>query len=144
MSEDILLCPACKTENDALNRTCVNCGESLIVVCPRCNTVNAITAEKCFACGQQFDTLGHIIARHEVRFEDRFTRQAVAASDAKSEQKEKDHVRSQDLWAQERRRQEYLQTQKLRQKQQERYLAIGVAVAAVIVVALILLISLAR
>ena len=76
MSEDILLCPVCDTENDALSRTCVNCGESLIVVCPRCNTVNAITAEQCFACGQQFDTLGQIIARHEVRSEDRFTRQA--------------------------------------------------------------------
>jgi hypothetical protein len=144
MSEDILLCPVCETENDALNKTCMNCGESLIVVCPRCNTVNAITAEQCFACGQQFDALGQIIARHEVRFEDRFTRQAVTAIDAKSEQKAKDKTRSQDLWAQERRRQEYLQAQKLRQKRQERYLIIGVAVGVVVVLAIILLIALAR
>ena len=144
MSDDILLCPICETENDALNRTCVNCGESLIVVCPRCNTVNAVNADRCFACGQQFDALGQIMARHEVRFEDRFTRQAVTAIDAKSEQKVKDKARSQSLWAEERRRQEYLQTQKLRQKQQERYLIIGVAVAAVIVLVIVLLIALAR
>jgi Double zinc ribbon len=144
MSDDILLCPICETENDALNRTCGNCGESLIVVCPRCNTVNAVNAEKCFACGQQFDALGQIMARHEVRFEDRFTRQAVTAIDAKSEQKAKDKTRSQDLWAEERRRQEYLQAQKLRQKQQERYLISGVAVAAVIVLVIVLLIALAR
>jgi Double zinc ribbon len=144
MSEDILLCPVCETENDALNKTCMNCGESLLVVCPRCNTVNAITAEKCFACGQQFDALGQIMARHEVRFEDRFTRQAGTANDITSAQKASDQARSQDLWAQERRRQEYLQTQKLRQKQQERYLISGVAVVVVIVLAIILLSALAR
>ena len=144
MSEDILFCPVCDTENDALRRTCVNCGESLIVVCPRCNTVNAVSAAQCFACGQQFDALGQIMARHEVRFEDRFTRQAVTAIDAKSEQNVKDKARSQDLWAEERRRQEYLQTQKLRQKQQERYLIIGVVIVVVIVLAIVILIALAR
>jgi formate dehydrogenase maturation protein FdhE len=100
MSEELISCPICKTENNALNRACVNCGESLIVVCPRCNTVNSITAEKCFACGQQFDALGQIMARHEVRFEDRFTRQAVTAIDTKTDQKAKDKTRSQELWAQ--------------------------------------------
>ena len=53
MSEDILVCHACQTENDARLRTCANCGQPLIVVCPRCNTVNAITAEECLACGQR-------------------------------------------------------------------------------------------
>jgi hypothetical protein len=144
MSDDLLLCPICETENDALNRTCVNCGESLIVVCPRCNTVNAVNADRCFACGQQFDALGQIIARHEVRFGDRFTRQATTANEITSAQKAGDQARSQDLWAQERRRQEYLQAQKLRQKQQERYLIIGVAVVVVVVLAIILLIALAR
>lgn len=144
MSEDILRCPVCETENDTLNRTCLNCGESLIVVCPRCNTVNVILAEKCFACGQQFDALGQIMARHELRFEDRFTRQAGTAIETKSDQKAKDKVRSQELWAQEHQRQEYLHAQKVRQKQQERYLIIGVAVAGVIVLATILLIALAR
>jgi Double zinc ribbon len=144
MNNDTLLCPVCETENDALNRTCVNCGESLIVVCPRCNTVNAITAEKCFACDLQFDTLGHIIARHEVRFEDRFTRQATTAIEITAAQKAGDRARSQELWAEERRRQEFLQAQKLRQKQQERYLIIGVAVVVVIVLAIVLLIALTR
>jgi len=144
MSDEMIVCPICETENEALRQTCLNCGQSLIVVCPRCNVVNTITAERCFACGQQFDTLGHIIARHEVRFADRFTRQAVTAIDAKSDQKAKDKARSQDLWAEERRRQEYLQTQQLRQKQQERYLVIGVAVVVVIALAIVLLIALAR
>ena len=107
MSEDILLCPVCETENDALRKTCVNCGQSLIVVCPRCNTVNAITAEQCFACGQHFDTLGQIMARHEVRFEDRFTRQAVSAIEIQSPSKKRQHqARSQQLWEKERQRQD--------------------------------------
>ena len=144
MSDDTLLCPVCETENDALNKTCVNCGQSLIVVCPRCNTVNAITAEQCFACGLQFDTLGHIMARHAVRFEDRFTRQAAAAIETRSAQKASDQARSQQLWSQERQRQEYLQAQKLRQKQQERYLIIGVAIAVVVVLALVIFIALIR
>jgi predicted amidophosphoribosyltransferase len=144
MSEDILICPACEAENEAQRRTCVNCGESLLVVCPRCNAVNAITAEQCFACGQRFDVLGQIIARHEVRFADRFTRQAAAAIETKSGQKAQDQARSRQLWEQERRRQEYLQAQKLRQKQQERYLIIGAAVAAVVVLAVVVMALLAR
>lgn len=144
MNEDILLCPACDTENDALRQTCVNCGESLIVVCPRCNTVNSIAAEKCFACGQPFDALGQIMARHEVRFADRFTRQAHAAIETKIDQKAQDQARSRELWEQEHQRQEYLRAQKLRQKQQERYLVSGAAVAAVIVLVIVILIALAR
>jgi hypothetical protein len=144
MREDDPLCPACETENDTQRRTCVNCGQPLIVVCPRCNAVNTITAEQCLACGQQFDTLGHIIARHEARVADRFTRQAGAASDIKSEQKAQDQARSRQLWEQEHRRQEYLQAQKLRQKQQERYLIIGAAVVAAVVLAVVVLALLAR
>jgi hypothetical protein len=144
MSKDILLCPACETENDALQRTCVNCGEPLIAVCPRCSTVNPITAAQCSACGQQLDTLGQIMTRHEVRYTDRFTRQADIASDIMSAQKAKDQARSQQLWAQERQRQEYLQAQKRRQKKQERYLIIGAVVVVVVVLALVLLVALAR
>jgi hypothetical protein len=120
----------------------VNCGESLIVVCPRCNTVNVITAEQCFACGQWFDALGHIIARHEVRREDRFSRQAASAVETKSAQQAYDQARSRQLWDTERRRQEYLQSQKVRQKQQERYLIIGVTIAVVAVLATVVLIAL--
>jgi phage FluMu protein Com len=143
MSENYIFCPACSAINDVLNRSCVNCGESLIIVCPRCNTVNAVTAEKCFACSLQFDTLGQIMARHEVRFTDRFTRQATTANEITAAQKAGDQARSQELWAEERRRQEYLQAQKLRQKLQERYLIIGVAVVVVVVLAIVMLVALA-
>ena len=141
MSDETLCCPVCGTENAALNKTCVDCGQSLIVVCPRCNTVNAITAEKCFACGQHFDTLGQIMARHEIRASDRFTRQAATANAAKSAEKDPDQARSQQLWAQERERQAYLQAQKIRQKQQERYLIIFVAALAVIIVVMLLVLA---
>jgi hypothetical protein len=144
MSEHYIICPACSTVNDALGRACTNCGESLIIVCPRCNTVNPITADKCFSCDLQFDTLGQIIARHEVRFTDRFTRQATTANEITAAQKASDQARSQELWAEERRRQEYLQTQKLRQKQQERYLLIGVVMFVVVVLGGVLLVTLAR
>jgi hypothetical protein len=122
----------------------VNCGESLIMVCPRCNTVNAITAEQCLACGQQFDMLGQIMARHEVRFEDRFTRQAATAVETRAAQQAPDQARSQQLWSQERQRQEYLQVQKLRQKRQERYLILGAAITSVILLAIVVVASLAR
>ena len=144
MSEELIICPVCQTENDALNKTCVNCGESLIVVCPRCNTVNAITAAQCFACGQSFDALGQIMARHEVRLADRFTRQATNAIEITAAQKESDRARSQQMWEQERQRQDMLANQLQRRKAQERQLMIGAAIAVAMVLAVLLLIALAR
>ncbi len=144
MSEDIIVCPVCNTENDALRKDCLNCGQSLIVVCPRCNTINPITAEQCFACGQRFDTFGNIMARHEMRFEDRFTRQAATAISMKEDQKAQDKVRSNELWERERQRQEMLASQLVRRKAQERKLMIGAIVVVVIVVAVILIGALAR
>ena len=144
MSEEFIICPVCETENNALRRTCVNCGQSLIVVCPRCNTVNAITAEQCFACGQRFDALGQIMARHEVRQADRFTQRATTAIEAKSDQKAKDQARSQELWEQERQRQNRLADQLQRRKEQERKLILITAAVAIIVVAIILISVLAR
>ena len=143
MSDETRLCPACQTENDALNRECVKCGQPLIVVCLRCYTVNPIAAEKCSACGLRFDTLGQIMARHEVRMADRFTRQASTANEAKDTQIEQAQARSQQLWQPERDRQAYLLAQKQRQKQQERYLLIA-AIAVSVVLVLWLLISFAR
>lgn len=144
MNDDILLCPVCETENDALRQTCLNCGQSLISVCPRCNTVNAITAEQCFACGQQFDALGQIMARHEVRFADRFTRQATTAIEITAAQKESDRARSQQMWEVERQRQELLANQLVRRKAQERQLMIGATIAVIVVVAIVVLIALTR
>jgi ribosomal protein L40E len=144
MSEDIIVCPVCNAENDALRKDCLNCGQSLIVVCPRCNTINPITAEQCFACSQHFDTFGHIMARHELRFEDRFTRQAATASGMKEEQRAQDKVRSNELWERERQRQEMLASQLVRRKAQERQLLIGAVVVVVLVVAVILISALIR
>ncbi len=144
MSQDMLVCPICETENDARRRTCAQCGQPLMAVCPRCNAVNAITAEQCATCGQRLDTLGQIIARHEVGFEDRFTRQAAIAIETRSEQKENDQARSQQLWEQERQRQNWLADQLQRRKAQERNLMLITAAVAIIVFAIILLSALAR
>jgi hypothetical protein len=122
----------------------VSCGQSLIVVCPRCYTINAITAEQCLACELPIDMLGQIMARNEVRFEDRFTRQAAIASDAKTEQHKSDQTHSQQLWEKERQRQQYLLTQKRRQRQQERLLILGAAAVAALIIVIVVMASVAH
>ncbi len=144
MSEDLILCPTCETENDALNQTCVSCGQSLIIVCPRCNTVNALTAEQCFACGQHFDTLGQIMARHEIRQSDRFTRQAVGAIEIQQTEKAHTQARSDQLWEKERKRQAALIVQKREQQKQEKQLIIGAVVVAIVVIVIVLIIAATR
>ncbi len=139
MSEEIVICPACEAENTALSNTCDKCGQSLIIVCPRCNTVNGLGAEECFACGQRFDTLGQILARHEVRREDRFTRHADLVTDVKAEEQVQAKSRSEELWKVEQARRAKLVEQKRRQKEQERVLISIVAVVVVVVVLLFVL-----
>jgi hypothetical protein len=144
MSEDIILCPTCETENDALNQTCVNCGQSLIIVCPRCNTVNALTAEQCFACGQHFDTLEHIMARHELRQGDRFTRQAVGAIEIQQTEQAHTQARSDQLWEKERQRQAALMGQKRKQQKQEKQLIVGAVIVTIVVIVTLIIIAAAR
>jgi hypothetical protein len=144
MSEELIVCPACQTENDALNRICLNCGQSLIIVCPRCNMVNAITAEQCFACGQHFDTLGQIMARHEIRQSDHFTRQAVGANEVKQAEKNQGQARTEHIWEIERRRQAGLMAQKQEQQKQEKQLIVGAIIAAIIVVVILIIIAATR
>ena len=144
MSKDILLCPACETENDALNKTCANCGQSLIVVCPRCNTINVLTAEQCFACGQRFDALGHIMARHEIRQGDRFLRQAVGAIEIQQAEQAQHQARTDQMWEVERQRQAALLAQKREQQKQEKQLMIGAIIAAVVVVVILIIIAVTR
>ncbi len=144
MSDDILLCPACAAENDALNKTCVGCGQSLIIVCPRCNTINVITDAHCFACGQHFDMLGHIMARNELRHDDRFTRQAVNALEIQEAEKASHQARSDQLWEKERQRQAALIAQKQEQQRQEKMLIVGAAVAVVILVVILILLMTTR
>ena len=144
MRENLIICPACLTANDALCTTCANCGQSLIAVCPRCNTVNAITAEHCFACGQHFDTLGQIMARHEIRQSDHFTRQAVGAPEIKQTEKAQSRVRTDQMWEVERQRQAALIAQKREQQKQEKQLMIGAIVAAVVVIVILIIIVATR
>jgi hypothetical protein len=144
MSEELIVCPTCQTENDALNKTCGNCGQSLIVVCPRCNTVNAINAERCFACGQHFDALGQIMARHEIRQSDYFTRQAAGANEIKQAEKAQGQVRTDHMWEIERQRQAVLVAQKQVQQKQEKQLMIGAIIATVMVVAILIIIAATR
>jgi len=144
MSEDILLCPACQTENDALNKACANCNQSLIVVCPRCNMVNTINAEQCFACRQHFDTLGQIMARHEIRQSDHFTRQAVSATEIKQSEKAQGQTRTDHMWEVERQRQAALIAQKREQQKQEKQLIMGAISTAVVVVMILIIIAATR
>jgi hypothetical protein len=144
MSEELIVCPACDTENDVLNKTCANCGQSLIVVCPRCNTVNAINAEQCFACGQHFDTLGQIMARHELRHGDRFTRQAAGAIDIQQAEKAQHQARTDQMWEVERQRQAALIAQKREQQKQEKQLLVGAVIAVVVVVVILIIIAATR
>src|SRR5512136_357466 len=103
--DTILNCPYCGAENSKAARNCAQCGEALIRVCPRCNAINAITAEHCSACGQQLDVLGHIMARNEIRFIDRFTRHAKNVSGVKEQETTQARQRTDLLWEPERRRQ---------------------------------------
>ena len=144
MSEDLIICPTCQTENDALNKACANCGTALIIVCPRCNTVNAITAEQCFACGQRFDTLGQIMARHEIRQGDHFTRQAVGALEIQQAEQAPHKARTDRVWEVERQRQAALIAQKREQQKQEKQLIMGAIMAAVVVVMILIIIAATR
>jgi predicted amidophosphoribosyltransferase len=144
MNEDTLLCPTCETDNDALNQTCAHCGQSLIVVCPRCNTVNAINAEQCFACGQHFDALGQIMARHELRQGDRFTRQAADAIEIQQAEKAQGQARTDQMWEVERQRQAALIAQKREQQKQEKQLIVGAVIAAIVVVVIVIIIAATR
>jgi hypothetical protein len=144
MNEDVILCTACETENDALRKTCVNCGRSLIVVCPICNTINVITDEQCFACGQRFDMLGYIMARQEIRQSDRFTRQAVNALEILEAEKASHQALSDQLWEQERQRQAALIAQKREQQRQEKLLIIGATIVAVAMIAILMILITTR
>ena len=44
-------CPACKAENPAQAKFCLNCGSNLTVACPQCGTELPAEARFCFGCG---------------------------------------------------------------------------------------------
>src|SRR5512141_1672749 len=73
-------CPFCGVDNALDAKACHHCGRALRRVCPRCDTVNPLKAETCISCGLAIDTIGHIVAREELRRTDRFTRMAEEIS----------------------------------------------------------------
>ncbi len=112
--------------------------EATTRTCPRCNTVNEREADTCRACGLQFDTLGHITAREQLRFDDRFTRRAQEVSDVKAFDQAQSEERLQGMWAAEQQRQAALLAQRAAQREQERRLmAIALVVLAIAVVAVL-------
>src|SRR5512141_1196578 len=117
--------------------------ETVTRTCPRCNTVNEREAETCRACGMKFDVLGHITAREQLRFDDRFTRHAQEVADVTALDQAQSEERLQGMWAVEQQRQAALLAQRAAQREQERRLmtialvVLGIVVIAVIAVAIL-------
>ncbi len=138
------VCPYCDTVNDAGAQTCAKCGKRLLRICPRCGTLNSISAAQCASCGQRFDMIGHIAAREELRFVDRFTHHAEAVSDVKAVEEAQSQQRMDQFWEEDRRRRAALAAQQQEQKRQERrlmYGAITFAVVAIIIIIVIVLLT---
>jgi hypothetical protein len=137
------ICPFCEAENELNAKACQRCGRALRRVCPRCQTVNPIKAEACLSCKLAFDTIGHIAAREELRFTDRFSRKAEEISGVKAAEQSQSKQRMDQMWAVEQQRQATLVKNKQAQRRQEMrmmYAAlILLALAAVVVVVMALL-----
>lgn len=111
--------------------------------CPRCNTANERKSETCRACGLRFDTLGHIAAREQLRFDDRFTRRAQEVADVKALDQVQSEERLQDMWTIEQQRQAALAAQHVLQRRQERrLLSIALIVLLIAVIAVIVVVIL--
>ena len=111
------------------------------LICPDCSTANAADAKRCAACGHPFDALGHIMAREQLRFGDRFSQRAQAVPEMKAKEADGSRRRLAQFWEEDQHRREALYAQKKRQQQQERRLLMG-AIAAVIVVLIVVLVVL--
>jgi hypothetical protein len=131
------LCPFCEAENAMDAQICSQCGRALRRTCPRCQTVNLITADKCVSCGQPLDTFGHIAAREELRFADRFTRHAHEVAEVTADQQAQSQRRLDQMWDVERKRQAALAAQRQVQHRQEQRMvtaAIIIFVLAIVIV----------
>ena len=137
------VCPYCDAVNEPGAQQCAACGRSLVHTCPRCGTLNRVTTETCVSCGLHFDVVGHITAREQMRFEDRFTLRAHDITEAKARQVEASRQQLDRFWEEERQRQAALAAQQVRQKQQERRLMIGAVTLLVVVIVIILLVIIA-
>ena len=114
------------------------------LICPDCSTVNAPDAKRCVACGRPFDALGHILAREQLRFVDRFSQRAQDVPKMKAQEADGSRQRLAQFWEEERQRRDALYTQKKRQQQQERRLLIGAATAVVVVLIVVLIVLIAK
>ena len=114
------------------------------LICPDCSTANAPDAKRCVSCGHPFDVLGHIMAREQLRFDDRFSRRAQAVPETKAQQADGSRQRMDKLWEEDRQRRDALYVQKKRQQQQERRLLIGAATAVVVVLIVVLIVLIAK
>ena len=136
-------CPFCQAENELDAPACQRCGRALRQVCPRCQTINPVKAAACLACGLAFDTMGHIAAREELRYMDRFTHRAADISGVKAAEQAQSQQRMDQMWAADQQRRAALVKNKQAQRRQERQLMsaalIGLALAliAVIVIAVL-------
>ncbi len=138
------ICPYCETINEIAAQTCVHCGKALRRTCPKCGTVNWISAGQCASCGQRFDTIGHIAAREELRFVDRFSYRAEGVADLKATEHAQSQQRMDGWWEQEHQRRAALAAQQRVQKRQELrliYIAGTLIIIAIIVVVVIALAS---
>ena len=136
-------CPFCEADNALDAKACQRCGQALRRVCPRCQTINPVKAEMCVACQLAFDTIGHIAAREELRFTDRFTRMADGVSGVKTAEQSQSQQRMDQMWAAEHQRRAALSQQKQVQRKQElrmmyaALILLALAVVAVIIIAIL-------
>lgn len=135
------VCPFCEAENELDAKACQRCGQALRRVCPRCQMVNPIKADECAACGQKFDVIGHIAAREELRYTDRFSRMADSISGVKAADQSQSKQRMDQMWAVEQQRRATLVKNKQEQHRQEMQMMyaalifLALAIVAVVVIA---------
>ena len=114
------------------------------LICPDCSTANAPDAKNCVSCGHPFDALGHIMAREQLRFADRFSQRAQNVPEMKTQAADASQQRLAQLWEVDRQRRDALHLQKKRQQQQERRLLIGAATAVIVVLIVVLIVLIAK
>ena len=112
-----------------------------VLICPECQTANPVDARECSQCGYRFDVVGQILAREQLRSEDRFTRRARDVPELKAQQADASRQRMVQFWAEDQQRRAALAAQQRKQKVQERRLMIGAVILLVVVLTVVLVIA---
>jgi ribosomal protein L40E len=131
---ELILCPACGTENPAQALKCMKCGLNLGKLCPACNELNPPGAEHCLKCGTPLDTLASIAMRRGEgkRISDAMREQRLVSQKGQDVAYMEQQRRAID--AEEYARQQQLARQKAEAARQQRIL---IVVAVLIVICLI-------